>query len=139
LSPYQHGIKEKLEISDDKIEKLVPSLGEKVGYVCDIRNLKYYEKKGLKITKVHAVLTFDQRRWMAKYINYNTTRRGMAKDEAPGLLVRPTRSHATAQVGEYVEVSPASRREIVDQVGCRPYLKDGNMDESSLRENSLKL
>ena len=81
LSPYQHGIKEKLEISDDKMEKLVPSLEKKVGYVCDIRNLKYYEKKGLKITKVHAVITFDQKRWMAKYINYNTTRRGMAKDD----------------------------------------------------------
>ena len=47
-----------------------------------IINLKYYKKKGLKITKVRNVLTFDQKRWMAKYITYNTTQCGVAKDDS---------------------------------------------------------
>jgi hypothetical protein len=81
LSPYQKGIKKKLDIGDDKVKKLIPHLEPHLGYVCDIRNLKYYKEKGLKITKVHDVLSFNQKRWMAKYINYNTTQRSKAKDE----------------------------------------------------------
>jgi deoxyadenosine/deoxycytidine kinase len=49
--------------------------------VCDIRNLSYYLDKGLDITKIHKVITFDQRPWMRDYITFNTDRRKEAKNE----------------------------------------------------------
>ena len=81
LSPYQIELKAKLGIGADTLPKLVPNFRDKVGYVCDIRNLSYYLDKGLDITKIHKVITFDQRPWMRDYITFNTDRRKEAKNE----------------------------------------------------------
>ena len=36
---------------------------------------------GLKVTKVHKVITFDQSRWMKPFIDFNTEKRKKAKNE----------------------------------------------------------
>eukprot|EP01050_Picozoa_sp_SAG11_P061259 SAG11_NODE_40663_length_199_cov_225.870000_1_plen_66_part_11 len=64
LSPYALDLQEKLEISKDTVPKLVPNLKDKYGYVVDIRNLAYYLSKGLKIKKIHQVITFKQKPWL---------------------------------------------------------------------------
>ena len=64
----------------DTTEKLVPNLLDKTGYVLDIRNLSYYLDKGLVITKIHKVITFDQRPWLRSYIDFNTGKRTVAKN-----------------------------------------------------------
>ena len=81
LSPYQTDLKEKLNITSDQGEKLVPNLNDKKGYVCDIRALKFYKEHGLIVSKVHRVLTFKQRRWLAPYIMFNTMMRKKAKNK----------------------------------------------------------
>eukprot|EP01043_Picozoa_sp_COSAG02_P054363 COSAG02_NODE_6145_length_3768_cov_8.162442_2_plen_95_part_00 len=52
-------------------EKLVPNLNDKTQYVVDVRNLKFYVEHGLIVRKVHKVITFEQRRWMKPYIDFN--------------------------------------------------------------------
>lgn len=44
----------------DGVEKLITSLYDKEKYVVHYENLKYYEDKGLVVTKVHRVITFNE-------------------------------------------------------------------------------
>jgi hypothetical protein len=81
LSPFAAELKAKLGIGSDTEPKLVPNLMDKTGYVCDIRALKFYTEQGLEVTAVHAVITFNQSPWMAPYIQFNTERRKLAKNE----------------------------------------------------------
>ena len=81
LSPYCKELQTKLTIGSDKVEKLVPNLLDKKGYVADIRNIEYYIVKGLKVTKVHKVITFHQEAWLAPYINFNTAKRAVATND----------------------------------------------------------
>ena len=81
LSPYAKGLQTKLNISKDTTPKLVPNLNDKFGYVADIRNIEYYMAKGLKVTKVHTAITFNQSKWLKPYIDYNTGKRAKAQND----------------------------------------------------------
>src|SRR5436190_1796223 len=61
--------------------KLCTTLLDKTDYVVHSRNLKYYLKQGLKLTKVSRVIYFDQDDYMKKYIEHNTNMRTKAKSD----------------------------------------------------------
>ena len=61
--------------------KLIPNLQPKKNYVLHYKNLKQYIELGLKVTKVHRVLEFNQSPWLKKYIDFNTEKRKVAKSE----------------------------------------------------------
>ena len=56
----------------DRVEKLVPNLRNKDRYVLHYRNLQLYTSLGMRLTKVHRALRFDQSPWMGPYIRMNT-------------------------------------------------------------------
>ena len=58
-----------------KNKKIILNLKDKTKYVVHIRNLKYYLQQGLELTKVHRCLRFNQGRWLAKWITFNTNKR----------------------------------------------------------------
>ena len=60
------------------VEKLVPNLDHKKKYVLHYENLKLYERLGLKITKVHRGIKFQESAWLSKYIKLNTDLRAKA-------------------------------------------------------------
>jgi len=66
LSPFSLGMKEKLNISDDKTSKLICTLNDKNNYgLLHIKNLKLYLSLGLKIKKVQKInfeLVHDENR-----------------------------------------------------------------------------
>jgi len=42
------------------MQKLIPNLLDKTNYVCHYRNLQFYIKHGLVLTKIHRVISFDR-------------------------------------------------------------------------------
>jgi len=75
MSDYSKDIKKKLELSESKVEKLVPNLNDKVKYSVHYRNLKFYIQQGLVLTKIHSCIKFNQKPWMKDYIDTNTKKR----------------------------------------------------------------
>ena len=70
---------ERLEIN--KVEKLIPNLKNKTSYVLHYENLKLYESLGLKITRIHRGIQFEESPWLKPYIELNTNLRAKAKNE----------------------------------------------------------
>ena len=80
LSPYCREIAEKFGVKVGLVEKLVPTLFNKERYVLHYRNLQLYMSLGLKLTKIHRALEFDQSPWLKPYIDFNTKKRAKAKN-----------------------------------------------------------
>ena len=54
---------------------------DKKNYVIHYELLKYYESLGLKVKKIHKIISFKQEAWLKKYIDFNTNERTKAKSD----------------------------------------------------------
>ena len=68
-------------IEVNKIDKLIPNLGDKKNYVIHYENLKQYLSLGLKLVKIHRGIKFEESQWLEKYITLNTNLRMEAKNK----------------------------------------------------------
>ncbi|XP_031570410.1 uncharacterized protein LOC116304770 [Actinia tenebrosa] len=57
------------------------NLMNKKKYVVHYRNLQFYVRHGMRVTKVHRALKFRQEPWMRPYIDFNTQKRTAAKND----------------------------------------------------------
>ena len=80
MSEYQHELLD-VGVASSEVEKLVPNLYNKNRYVLHYRNLQLYLSLGMRLTKVHRALRFQQSRWMEPYIRLNTELRKKATSD----------------------------------------------------------
>ena len=66
LQGYCKKIADEDEIKVGDIENLISKLSDKTYYVLHYRNLQLYLSLGMKLIKIHKVLTFKQSYWMKK-------------------------------------------------------------------------
>jgi hypothetical protein len=78
LSPYQ---KELLTKKNYKSKKLITSLENKKGLICDYRTLKQAIEQGLILKKIHCAIKCEQKAWLKPYIELNTKLRQQSNSE----------------------------------------------------------
>jgi hypothetical protein len=81
LSPYQKQMMKELGITKDTCKKLLCDLTDKYNYIIHYRYLKLCIQLGLKLKKVHKVLSFNQTPFLKDYIMKNTNERQKAKNK----------------------------------------------------------
>jgi len=60
---------------------LMPNLYNKTKYILYLRNLQLYTQLGMNVQKIHRVLAFDQKAYLAPYILLNTEKRQQARSD----------------------------------------------------------
>ena len=68
-------------VTVNKVEKLIPNLNDKKNYVIHHETLKLYLSLGLKLTKIHRGITFEESAWLKPYIDLNTNLRAKATND----------------------------------------------------------
>ena len=81
LSKYCSDIANKYDIKVGGVKNFFLNLGDKVKYVVHYENLKYYLSLGIKLVKIHKILSFKQSDWLKKYVHSNTEKRKPSTDE----------------------------------------------------------
>ena len=81
LSPYQKRCHRILKTKPGKVPKLMGTFYTRKKYVLHAANLKLYLKLGMKLKKVHKVLTFEESNFLKKYIDFCTRMRGQATSD----------------------------------------------------------
>ena len=56
-------------------KKLIADFRDRLSYTCHISNLQYYISKGMKLLKVHEIISFDQTDFAKDYISMTTALR----------------------------------------------------------------
>ena len=83
LSDYEKYLNDKLNIKYNAADKkLILDLLPKKNYKVYNKNLEYYLKLGAKVTKVHRILTFNEKPFLKEYIDLNTELRKNSKNES---------------------------------------------------------
>ena len=81
LSKYCKDIVDWYGIKVGGVKKLIPHLGDKIKYVVHYKNFQYYLSLGMKLIKIHRILSFKQSNWLKKYVDFNTRKRQESSDE----------------------------------------------------------
>ena len=69
------------QIEVNKIQKLIPNLGDKKKYILHYENLKQYLSSRLRLTNIYRGIKFKESRWLEKHIALNTDLRTAAANE----------------------------------------------------------
>ena len=81
LSNYCKDIVDKFNIKVGGVRKLIPNLYDKIRYPVHYKNLHYYLKLGIKLIKIHRILSFKPKNWLKVVTDFTTKKRQESNDE----------------------------------------------------------
>ena len=123
LSPYQQNLLRKLDLGENSTKKLVPNLYNKKDYVVHYRNLQLYLSFGMKVTKVHKILSFQQKPWLREYIDFNTNMRKAANNDFEKDFYKlMNKKHLDASVKERPQTLLIPSEQICKRVLCNKHI-----------------
>ena len=132
LSPYCRT----LNSEATKVPKLIQTLNPKKKYIVHYHNLILYLRLGLKLTKIHRGVTFEQTAWMKDYIEFNTEMRKRATSNFDKdlfkLLNNAVFGKSMENVREYVDLKLIS-----DEFKYLQLVADPRFEESVVFDNAL--
>lgn len=101
LSPYAFACLQQIKHTDKhKSTKLVSTFLPRKNYVLHSACLSLYLELGLKLVKVHRVLSFQTSVFLAKYVTYCTTKRAESKSEFKKRLFK---LFSNANFGKFIQ------------------------------------
>ena len=80
-SKYCKDIADQYGIKVGGVKKLFPNLGDKIKYIVHYRNLQYYLSLGMKLVKIHRILSFKQSSSLKSYADFNAEKRKQSSCE----------------------------------------------------------
>ena len=80
ISKYSLDILKDIKSEFTPSEKLVSHFNPRKRYIIHHRALRYYLKMGLKVTKIHRVVTYTEKAWLKPWIEHNTEFRAGAQN-----------------------------------------------------------
>ena len=81
LSKYCKDIVDWYDIKTGGVKSMIPNLSEKVKYPVNYKNLIYYLPLGMKLKRIHRILSFKQSNWLKVFTDFNTKKRQKSDDE----------------------------------------------------------
>ena len=70
--------------------------------MCHYRNLQFYVKHGVIVTKIYRIMSFYQKQWLKPWIGYCTEKRQMARGEFESHLAKLQANAAFGKIMEQV-------------------------------------
>ena len=114
-------------IKINKVEKLIPTLGDKQKYVLHRENLKLYLSLGLRLKWIHRGIKFREKPWMKSYIELNTDLRTKGKNDFEKdffkLMNNSVFGKTMENIRNRVDVRLVGNREKAQKLIAKPNLK----------------
>ena len=108
----------------NKVEKLIPNLNDKTKYVIHHETLKLYLSLGLKLTKIHRGIKFDESAWLKLYIDLNTNLRAKAQNDFEKdffkLMNNSVFGKTMENIRNRVDIRLVTRESQAKRLTCRP-------------------
>ena len=124
------------QIEVNKINKLIPNLRNKKKYVIHYKNFKQYLSLGLKLTRVHRGIKFEESQWLEKYITLNTELRTAARNEFEKdffkLINNSVFGKTMENIRNRVDIKLVTDRKKAENLNAKPNFKHCNIFSENL-------
>ena len=115
LCDYCLAIAKNYGIKVGEVNKLIPTLNDKYGYIIHYRNLQMYKSLGMVVIKTHRVLKFNQKDWLKDFVAFNTEARMSATNAHEKdffkLMVNPVYGESMENLRKRVNVKLGNNNE----------------------------
>ena len=109
------------------VEKLIPNLCNKSKCIIHHKTLKLYESLGLKITRIHRGIKFEESAWLKPYITLNTDLRTNAKNDFEKdffkLMNNSVFGKTMENIRNRVDIRPVNDRRKAKKLVAKPNFK----------------
>ena len=131
---------ERIEVN--KVDKLIPNLGNKEKYVIHYENLKQYLSLGLKLTHIHRGIKFKESLWLKKIITLNTDLRNKAKTDFEKdffkLMNNSVFGKTMENIRNRVDVKLVNNRKQAEKLCAKPNFNHSNIFSENLISIHMK-